>query len=62
MRRGQLFYCLDVSPMLFNKYACRERRDRIFVADLDGALEDDRAGVECFVDEMHGTAGNLYSM
>src|SRR3989442_5957460 len=32
---------------------------RIFVEDGDSGLQNDRAGVEIFVDEMHGAAGEF---
>ena len=45
--------------MFLLEYARRQRVDGVVVADLDGALEDDRAGVEGFVDEVNGAAGDL---
>src|SRR6185437_5457155 len=51
-----------VDAVLFGEDASGERIHRIVVANWNGGLQDDRAGVEIFVDEMHGAADEFYAV
>ena len=48
--------------MLLFQDACGESRGVVVFTHLDDALDDDRAGVEVLVDEVHGAAGDFHAV
>src|SRR5260370_36014820 len=51
-----------IDAMLFSQNFFGERSFSVFVEDGDSGLRDDRAGVEIFVDEMDGAAGEFHAV
>src|SRR6185437_7474312 len=53
---------LGVRMMLFAQDAGGERFHGVVVKNGDGALQNDWAGVEVFVDKMHGASGDFHAV
>src|SRR6185437_3711985 len=51
-----------VDAVLFGEDASGERIHGIVVANWNGGLQDDRAGVQIFIHEMHRAACELYAV
>src|SRR5262249_38686872 len=51
-----------IDPVFFREDACRECVDGIVVFHGDGGLNDDRAGIEVFIDEVDGAAGDAHAV
>ena len=62
MTSSDQFDGIDVCGMFMFEDSSGKGFDSVVVADLDGALEDDGAGVEVFVDEVDGAAGYFYAV
>jgi hypothetical protein len=60
--QNDFFDGLDICSVFLFEDAGGERFDGVVIADFNGALEDDRTGVESFVNEMDSAAGDLYAV
>src|SRR5580704_1415143 len=58
----QILNCLRVDDVLLSENARGQRIDRIIIEHRYGGLDQDRAGVQKFIDEVNGAASDFYTM